>query len=136
MWIRKSSAELTLERRSRLIRNICLIALLWAGLWYALSHFRPYLGASLRNSALDLMSVALIGVILLVWRLVWPTHEEHQNTLICDRCNIVKSYDGQLTCKCGGEYRSLLEMKWITPAPEKKSHPTKIANQPLAQHAP
>jgi hypothetical protein len=39
--------------------------------------------------------------------------KEESPTVICDKCNISKTQDGNNNCKCGGEYISIKEMKWI-----------------------
>ena len=40
-------------------------------------------------------------------------HRLHPNTFICEKCNKLKSYDGNLQCECGGKYINIDEMKWV-----------------------
>jgi hypothetical protein len=136
MWTRKAPEEMASEKRTNLMRNLCGVLLLWVVVWYALASFRPLFGQPLRDSTMALMGIALIVAILLVWRLVWQTRQRRQNTMVCDRCNAVKSADGQQNCKCGGQYLTLLEMKWITQVPEKQPRPTKTADRMLAHNMP
>jgi hypothetical protein len=134
MWKQKSPDEVAAEKRVNLLRNSCWVALLWACLWYGLLRLRPYFGRSLQDASVDLMGLALVGSILFVWRLSWQAHQKNKETLVCDRCNSLKSADGQLTCKCGGQYLTLLQMKWT--APEKQPRPPKSAEQTLSPHTP
>jgi hypothetical protein len=47
---------------------------------------------------------------------VWRTQRRSRRTLICDKCGVVKSLDGQPKCACGGHYEPLAAMKWVEPA--------------------
>lgn len=39
--------------------------------------------------------------------------DEESLTVICDKCNDLKSYDGTYSCKCGGKYFNISKMKWV-----------------------
>jgi hypothetical protein len=112
MWIRKSFPEIISQKRDRLFWNIGGVILLWAGLAGVLN-FVDELPP--RGLAASLLSIALLGgLALLPWRFSRRRSHERENTLICHRCNRVKSADGRSVCPCGGKYFTLTEMKWVS----------------------
>ncbi len=118
MWIRKSPAEVTLGKRTRLLRIAFLDVLLGVGLWYVLVRLFMIFGVLPRDSVSGYVGCAVIAVILpAAWFDNRRAQRKSESTLVCDHCNLVKSADGQLTCKCGGQFFTLAEMKWIDPAP-------------------
>jgi hypothetical protein len=118
MWIRKSPAEATLGRWTRLLGAACLDVLLGASLWFILVRLFMIFGVLPRESVSTCVGCAVIAVILpAAWYDNWRTQRRSKSTLVCDRCNLVKLADGQPACNCGGQYFTLSEMKWIDPAP-------------------
>jgi hypothetical protein len=126
MWTRKSPAEATWGKWTRLLRAAFLDILLGVGLWYVLVRLFMIFGVLPRDAVSSCVGCAVIAVILpAAWYDNWRAQRESKNTLVCDRCNLVKVADGQLTCKCGGQYFPLAEMKWIDSAPTEPPLPTK-----------
>ena len=83
-------------------------------MWYALVRLFVIFGVLPRESVSGCVGCAVVAVILpAAWFDNWRAHRKSKNTMVCDRCNLVKSADGQLTCECGGQYVTLPEMKWI-----------------------
>jgi hypothetical protein len=118
MWIRKTTSEVILARRAKLLRTTGLSVLLGAGLWYILVRFFMIFDVLPRDAVSECVACAVIAVILpAAWFDNWRTERKGKSTIICDRCNRVKAADGQLGCNCGGQYFTLAEMKWIDPAP-------------------
>ena len=114
MWIRRSPAEVASAKRARLLRTACLDCLLGVAVWFILVRLFMIFGVLPRDVVSGYVACAVIAVILpAVWYDNWRTQRRSQNTMVCDRCNLVKAADGQLNCKCGGLYHSLDEMKWI-----------------------
>jgi hypothetical protein len=112
-----SPAEAILGRWTKLLRTACLDVLLGVVLWYVLVRLFIIFGMLPRDSVSRCVGFAVIAVILsAAWYDNWRTQRKSKNTMVCDRCNLVKSADGQLTCKCGGQYFALNKMKWINPA--------------------
>jgi len=85
-----------------------------------------FLGQSLGNLSLALIGMALIAVILAIWRWTRRARRQCENTVICDRCNVVTLADGHVACRCGGQYLSLLEMEWISQNAPRRSIQGKI----------
>jgi hypothetical protein len=124
MWIQKSPSEVTFGRWTGLLGTACLYVLLGVGLWYFLVRFFTICGVLPRASVSGWVGCAVAAVILpAAWFDNRRAQRKSKNTLVCDRCNLVKGADGQLTCKCGGHYLPLAEMKWIDPAPT--GHPSR-----------
>jgi hypothetical protein len=118
MWNRKSPAEVTSGRWTRLLRTACFYVLLGMGLWYVLARLFMIFGVLPRDSVSGCIGCAVIAVLVpAAWYDNWRAQRKSKSILVCDRCNLVKSADGQPACKCGGRYFPLAEMKWIDPAP-------------------
>ena len=118
MWIRMSPAEVASAKRVKLLRATCLNVLMGAALWYILVRLFMIFGVFPRDSVSGCVACAVIAVILpTAWYDIRRTQRESKNTMVCDRCNLLKLADGQLTCNGGGQYFPLAEMKWIDPAP-------------------
>jgi len=118
MWIRKSPAEVASSKRAGLLRTACLDVVLGVSLWFILVRLFTIFGVLPRDSVSLYVGCAVIAVILpAAWYDNWRTQRKSENTMVCDRCNLVKLADGQLTCKCGGHYYPVDKMKWIDAAP-------------------
>jgi len=99
------------------MRKALLDALLGVGLWYVLVRLFMYFGGMPRESVSWAVGCAVVIVILpSSWLGYRQARRNSNNTLVCDRCSLVKLADGQRACECGGEYFALSEMKWIKPA--------------------
>ena len=117
MWIRKELVEMAFERRRTLLSALCIIVLLWAGLWYILELFREFFDLPSEGLAASVICIVLFAAMtLVVWRFNRREDQQSRGTVVCDHCNKVKSNDGHLDCKCGGRFLTLAEMKWISPA--------------------
>jgi hypothetical protein len=128
MWIRMSQSEAASARRKELIRKALLDALLGLVLWYVLVRLFMYFGAMPRESVSWAVGCAVVIVILPAsWLGYRQARRNGNDTLVCDRCNLLKLADGQRACECGGEYFALSEMKWIKPAANQAPSPP--ANQ-------
>ena len=117
MWILKSTEELRMESRLRQGLAIGLVLLLWAG-FFCLGRF--YLSSSgqvLLDYHEELMILAGLASVWLVWSTARRRRQPRQNTVICDRCNLVQHAEGGSICKCGGTYFTLEEMKWVSGPP-------------------
>jgi len=119
MWIRKSPAEISAEKRATLLRGTCLDVLLAAGLWYCLVRLSMFLGLVSRSSVSVYVGCAVITVFLpAAW---YSTRRKRSNTMVCDRCNALKTADDQPNCNCGGQYYPLTEMKWVSNASSERT---------------
>ena len=121
MWIQKSPSEITAAKRSKLLQAACLDALVGVCLWYVLVRLAVFYGLLPASSISPWVAGAVVLLILPAsWLGAWRMKRKRSRTLVCDRCNVVKSADHQLlcqACQCGGHYRTLAEMKWINPSP-------------------
>ena len=89
--------------------------LLWAGLAYVLNCFDELPPRGLPAS---LLCIALLATLaFLPWHFSRRRSLARKNTFICQRCNRVKSADGQPVCSCGGRFFTLADMKWVPPLP-------------------
>jgi len=131
--------ELSSEKRAKLIRNTVWVVMLWLGAWFFLAHSTGIFGLSLRDAGLILVGAALVGLMLgIVWLLDSRGGKTINNTMVCDRCNTVKSTDGNFNCQCGGHYFSLNEMKWVNEDSDQEkpirdgSHAVTAAHHPIS----
>ena len=114
MWIRKSPTEVSLEKRAALFRATGLDVLLGAGLWYGLVRLAMAFGLLSPNSISGYIGCAVIALILpATWYSNRRARHKRAGTMVCDRCNALKTTDDQPNCNCGGQYLPLLEAKWV-----------------------
>jgi hypothetical protein len=117
MWTQISSSEAALGRRRRIITATALNLLLGLGIWYGLFLLFAFFGVMPKSSVSGYVGLA-VGVLILpaAWFDSLRKQNNARNTLVCNGCNIVKSADGQLSCKCGGTFHPMDEMKWVEPS--------------------
>ena len=132
MWIRQTPAELSQRKRHDLLRILCGTLLGGAALDCVLFQVHSSLAEPMRDSSLARWSVGMTCAFLPAWYFTVRARRKLRTTLICDRCNIVKSTDREPTCKCGGNFFPLLRAKWIAPT-QTESEPAKRQHRPLAQ---
>lgn len=137
MWIRVSPAEATSSRRVEVLRTAFLYTLAGWGLWYLLVRLFTVFGALPRESVSGWVGCGVMALVLpAAWRDSRRSLRRSKNTMVCDRCNIVKSFDGEPACQCGGQYFALSEMKWVDPAKEAGPLPeAKAGTESLARDA-
>lgn len=113
MWTKKSSDEIGAERRAGLIRSIFFLAVL-----FGLSSLLFSLAAAAVRRPVSVAGATVIGGIFSVMVLGFihgagaERRRNFNKTVVCDRCNAVKTADGQSRCACGGDYHRLADMKW------------------------
>jgi hypothetical protein len=127
MWIRKQPDEVISDRRASLQRSVCWIGLLFTAYCIIIMRFGPLLGSSFQDWNIAFLVLGLVAVSTLVWRSTRQERESRNNTAVCDRCNAVKLADGATTCKCGGHYLSMDEMKWISKPDASSQQTMKVA---------
>jgi hypothetical protein len=116
MWIRKSPEKTMSNNHSKLLWATLVDVLLGAGIWYVLMQLSISFGLLPEGSISNWIGCAVIAAILpAAWFADQVNHRKGHRTVICDRCHVVKAADRQWACGCGGHYRSLAEMKWISP---------------------
>jgi uncharacterized membrane protein len=129
-WIRKTSAEATLERWGKLLGATCFDILFGASVWYLMVRLFVFIGVLSAHPISGYVGFGVIALILpAAWYENWRAHRVTRNTLVCDRCNLVKAADGRLGCDCGGQYHSLDEMKWVDADSTVRSLPQKPSGQ-------
>jgi hypothetical protein len=117
MWIRMSPAEVTWAKWARVLRSLFLYALAGWGLWYLLVRLFMVFGVLPRQSVSGWVGCGVIALMLpAAWYESQRARRKGLGTLVCDRCNLVKLADNRTTCKCGGQYFPLSEMKWTNSA--------------------
>jgi hypothetical protein len=122
MWVQKTPTEVSLEKRIALLRATGLDILLGVGLWYGLVRFAMFFGLLSRKSFSVYIGCAVIAVILpATWYSSRRAWRKRASTMVCDRCNAVKTADNQSNCNCGGHYFPLQEMKWVDDAPSRRN---------------
>ena len=118
MWIRKSPTEVSLEKRARLLRATCLDVLLGMGLWFILVQLSSVFGRPFQGPVSVYVGCAVIAILLpAAWFANWRSLRPSTGTMVCDRCNALKTADDQPSCNCGGKYLNLREMKWVNSTP-------------------
>lgn len=126
MWIRKSYTEVQSEKRSRLLRATCFDILLGGGLWYLLVRLLAFCGILPAHSISLYIGCAVVAFILpAAWFANRKGYGKRAATLVCDRCNALKTADNQTTCYCGGTYIPLPEMKWVNSKLSGRTFPMK-----------
>jgi hypothetical protein len=137
MWIRKSPTEVSLEKRTRLLRATILDVLFGVSLWYGLVQLSIFLGLLSRNSLSGYIGCAVIAVVLpAAWYSNKRARHGRAGTMVCDRCNALKTSDDQPNCNCGGQYLILPEMKWINAAPSGRIFPIRAESHLLTRNTP
>lgn len=101
-----------------MITATALDLLLGLGMWYGLVLLFTFFGVMPKPSVSGYVGLAVVGLILpAAWYNGWREQKNARNTLVCTQCNIVKSADGQPSCKCGGTFHPMDEMKWVDSSP-------------------
>jgi hypothetical protein len=116
MWIRKSQQEMMKEQRVRRfgagLGVICGALLLFV---FGLPHAGFHIPLALR-----IVALLTSGVIFLAWYQRAHWRRAQSSVWVCDRCNVVNSKKDDAKCACGGQLRSLNEMKWLEVAPSQE----------------
>jgi hypothetical protein len=115
MWIRKSPTEVRLEKRAKLLYATCWDVLLGVGLWYVLVRLSVIFGLVESSKAVSGCIAGAVAAVLLpaAWYSSRPARDKRASTMVCDRCNALKTADDQPNCNCGGYYVVLPKMKWV-----------------------
>lgn len=117
MWIRKTFEERSAEKRAAIIRNFFYLIVFYAVASFLTICAGRLLGRQVSNQAAAVDGAILTVLILgLVSLLGAERRRSLRHTVVCERCNCVKSSDGENKCTCGGNYFSLSEMKWSSPS--------------------
>lgn len=115
MWVRKLPREASIDKALSVCFALFLDGLLSAVVWYILLRASVFFGFISSHSLTGAIVCAVLAVIL-----AWLYHSHlrelgrNKATLVCDRCNILKTIDSQTECKCGGSFFPLDEMKWTS----------------------
>jgi hypothetical protein len=124
MWIQKLPTEVSLEKRAALLRATCLDILLGAGLWYILVRLSKFFGLPFQGSVSGYVGCAVITLLLpAAWYASRRASRMGKRTMVCDRCNVLKTSDDQPNCGCGGQYLPLEKMKWVDDSSSRQTFP-------------
>ena len=123
MWIKKTDAEIAAARRKHRMDTLVLSVFLFLTilcLYSALLIFgvdpdyKTLLPISEGFDFADLQaSFPRIFAESLVVSIVFSLLFAREKTFICPVCDKIRKNSNNRVCSCGGEYVSLLEMKWV-----------------------
>lgn len=126
MWIRKSVAEVRAEKQTKLLRSTCLDVLLGTGLWYGIVQLSGFFGLPYSGPVSGCVACGVVAILLPAsWFANRHSRSNRESTMVCDRCNALKTADDQPDCACGGTYLVLPEMRWVNPKPTESISMTK-----------
>ena len=122
MWRLRTEDEKHADEKNRWLRHIGLTVLVWAVLLCVVAAFQVWHGRSMGGLVLLAprlvpgvwLNAALVAVALgVVCRASRSRANQRNATVICQRCNRIKTNDGQTQCRCGGTFVALPKMKWV-----------------------
>jgi hypothetical protein len=127
MWVKKTDREILDDRRKERKRVTILTIIFWVlsslilvvrpnryALMNGASPGWELVWSQITSPRRIVASVFISGVLLLTlfW---WPrfSGKRRPTSVICPKCEKVKSPDDQWQCQCGGRFVNLDEMKWV-----------------------
>lgn len=131
MWVRKNEVEIQnekLQKNKRKISHrapiIVFIASFICEIIYNITgdnllniSDKPKNLKEMVSSFPNMLIISLTLMLLVyLWQIFFKTNLIEDNdsiTVICDKCNDLKSDDGNIKCKCGGKYVNITKMKWV-----------------------
>jgi hypothetical protein len=131
MWKAKSADELLAESRNRRRCNILVAMVAWLVFLYSAALCPVWHGRSLAGVILPAFKFApgtaanLAILVLALCAGYWSRRlrSDSRRVMICQKCNRVKTSDGQTQCNCGGTFSPLHQMKWVPGMSDARNQP-------------
>lgn len=114
MWIKKDESSIQLEaEEDKSLKKRLLESLKFGSVFFLVFLIIGIISNPDRVYNVIDSSITFGLVITLVSFIMYSSKKTDSKSMLCDQCTNLKSFDRELTCKCGGQFFPINNYVWI-----------------------